>query len=209
MSPRLRNSRKPEVGSNQRSAVGSEPRNVRQATPPEIDACVLFRNLPGNCGLGAADRRAIRKYASQLNLDVAAGRGFDCLMTNDEHLRALNHQFRGHDYATDVLSFPSGAACGAAGELAISIERAAAQGREFGHSTMAEIQILMLHGVLHLIGHDHEQDRGEMRGLERALRLAYGLPPGLIGRRVRRASGWPKASPAGALRKPRSRRLPQ
>jgi probable rRNA maturation factor len=184
-------------------------RATRQATPPEIAACVLFRNLPRDCGLRAVDRRAIRRYASQLNLDVASGRGFDCLVTNDEHLRGLNRQFRGHDYGTDVLAFPSGAARGAAGELAISIERAAAQAREYGHSTAAEIQILMLHGVLHLIGHDHEQDRGKMRRLERTWRLAHDLPSGLIGRQAKRAAGRPKASAAGARPKQRSARLPQ
>lgn len=203
----------------QRSSVSRQPHNgrqiaakvhaTRQATPPEIDACVLFRNLPRDCGLRAADRQAIRKYASQLNLDVASGRGFDCLVTNDEHLRALNRQFRGHDYATDVLSFPSGAARGAAGELAISIERAAAQAREFGHSTAAEIRILMLHGVLHLIGHDHEQDRGEMRRLERVWRLAHDLPSGLIGRRTARAALRPRANSTGTRRKLRSEGLPQ
>jgi probable rRNA maturation factor len=177
-------------------------------TPPEIDACVLFRNLPRNCGLSPLDRRAIRKYASQLNLDVASGRGFDCLLTNDEHLRALNLQFRGNDYSTDVLSFPSGTARGAAGELAISMERAAAQARQFGHSTLVEIQILMLHGVLHLIGYDHERDSGEMRRLERIWRLAHDLPTGLIGRREKKAAV-PKARASVAGRKLRSGRATQ
>jgi probable rRNA maturation factor len=183
-------------------------RNSR-VTPPEIDACVMFRNLPRECALRPVDRRAIRKYASQLNMDVASGRGFDCLLTNDEHLRALNLQFRGNDYSTDVLAFPSGAARGAAGELAISIERAAAQARQFGHSMLVEIRILMLHGVLHLIGHDHEQDSGEMRQLERAWRLAHDLPSGLIGRREKRAAGRPKSSAAGTRPKTRSGRAAQ
>jgi len=225
MTPRLRNSRT-DRASYQRSAVSRQPSHgrqttgapsriagevhaTRQATPPEIDACVLFRNLPRECGLRAVDRRAIRQYASQLNMDVASGRGFDCLLTNDERLRALNLQFRGNDYPTDVLSFPSGTARGAAGELAISIERAAAQARQFGHSTVVEIRILMLHGVLHLIGHDHEQDSGEMRQLERAWRLAHELPSGLIGRQEKRAAARPKSSAAGTRTKTRSARAPQ
>jgi probable rRNA maturation factor len=225
MSPRLTNSRTTDAPGYKRSPVSNRPHNgyqmapvgskiaarvdgTQRATPPQIDACVLFSNLPRDCGLPAVDRRAIRKYASQLNLDVASGRGFDCLVTNDGRLRALNNQFRGRDYPTDVLSFPSGASRGAAGEIAISMERAAAQAHEFGHSTAVEIQILMLHGVLHLMGHDHEQDRGEMRRLERTWRLAYDLPSGLIGRRASRAAGRPKASAAATGLKPRSDRLP-
>ena len=192
-----------------RNSPVTPPETELRQTIPEIAACVMFRNLPSECGLHAVDRGAIRKYASQLNMDVASGRGFDCLLTNDAHLRALNLQFRGNDYSTDVLSFPSGAVRGAAGELAISIERAAAQARQFGHSTLVEIRILMLHGVLHLIGHDHEQDSGEMRQLERAWRMAHGLPSGLIGRRKKRAAGRPKSSAARTRPKTRSGRAAQ
>lgn len=71
------------------------------------------------------------------------------------------------------------------GELAISKERAAAQAREHGHSIEQEIQILMLHGVLHLLGMNHERDGGQMARAETAWRERLGLPAGLIERAAR------------------------
>jgi probable rRNA maturation factor len=97
----------------------------------------------------------------------------------------LNRRFRGKDRATDVLSF-SAAADDArkrfAGELAISAEMAAENARAFGHPAAVEIKVLVLHGVLHLAGYDHERDGGEMARCEEELRARLGLPPGLIGR---------------------------
>ena len=92
-------------------------------------------------------------------------------------------QFRGKDYATDVLSFPAEPSDARhLGDLAISTLRARAQAREFGHSTEDELRILMLHGVLHLLGHDHETDRGRMARVESRWRKELGLPNGLIER---------------------------
>jgi probable rRNA maturation factor len=119
---------------------------------------------------------------------VAKGRPFDCLLTGDAELRRLNGRFRGEDCATDVLSFPSaiatrsGPAAGPLGDIAISVARARAQGRRLGHSTETEIRILMLHGVLHLCGMDHESDRGGMARAEKRWRTRLGLPGGLIER---------------------------
>jgi probable rRNA maturation factor len=113
---------------------------------------------------------------------VAAGRAFTCLVTNDRELRRLNNDFLGHDYPTDVLSFPAPNANGNLGEIAISAERAAAQAQEFGHSTVDEIRILLLHGVLHLTGMDHEADQGEMQRSEEKWRAEFGLPGALIAR---------------------------
>jgi probable rRNA maturation factor len=93
----------------------------------------------------------------------------------------MNRKFRRKDYATDVLSFPANGG-DSLGELAISIDRAAAQAAEFGHSTEDEIRILMLHGILHLIGMDHETDSGRMARAEAAWRKRLGLPTGLIER---------------------------
>ena len=105
------------------------------------------------------------------------------LLADDKTLRRLNRQFRGKDRATDVLSFPaveSGA--GVAGDLAISLETAARQAKQYGHSLRDEVRVLLLHGVLHLAGFDHERDRGEMAAREAALRRELGLAVGLIGR---------------------------
>jgi probable rRNA maturation factor len=129
--------------------------------------------------------RALATFARKLQKDVAKGQPFDCLITGDAELRKLNRDFRGKDYATDVLSFPGDAGPWPArhmGDLAISIARARAQAREFGHSTEDEVRILMLHGVLHLLGMDHEADRGQMARAEKRWRKTLGLANGLIER---------------------------
>jgi probable rRNA maturation factor len=105
------------------------------------------------------------------------------LLAGDATLRRLNRQFRGKDKATDVLSFPaveSGA--GVAGDLAISLETAARQAAHFGHSLRDEVRVLLLHGVLHLAGFDHEKDAGEMAAREAKLRRDLGLESSLIAR---------------------------
>jgi len=127
-----------------------------------------------------ASQRAIRRFARRLEREVAKGGRFDCLVTGDAELRKLNRDFRGKDYATDVLSFPGGN--GHLGDLAISAARARAQARQFGHTTEDELRILMLHGVLHLLGMDHETDGGRMARAERRWRRELGLPDGLIER---------------------------
>jgi probable rRNA maturation factor len=81
-----------------------------------------------------------------------------------------------------VLSFPAPPSPDYLGEIAISWERAAEQAARYGHSAEQEIAILMLHGVLHLAGYDHETDRGRMARAESAWRRRLGLPDGLIER---------------------------
>jgi probable rRNA maturation factor len=141
------------------------------------DPLVLFRGVPR--GLS---REAVRDFAERLETEVAAGRAFCCLITNDAMLRRLNREFRGQDAPTDVLSFPSAAPDGALGDIAVSAGRAARQAGEFGHSLETEISILMLHGLLHLLGYDHETDRGRMRRAEAKWRRKLGLPAGLVER---------------------------
>jgi probable rRNA maturation factor len=142
---------------------------------------VTFRRVPTS-----VHPRAITLFARKLEREVARGGRFDCLVTGDAELRTLNKQFRGKDYATDVLSFPSRAlpngSVSTIGDLAISAVRARAQAREFGHTTEDELRILMLHGVLHLLGMDHEIDGGRMARAERRWRRELGLPNGLIER---------------------------
>ncbi|MBL8231017.1 MAG: rRNA maturation RNase YbeY, partial [Bryobacterales bacterium] len=89
-------------------------------------------------------------------------------------------------YPTDVLSFPEPAP-GFLGEIAISVDRAAAQAAEFGHTLEEEIEILMLHGALHLSGMDHEKDKGQMARAESKWRKHFGLPRGLIQRARKRS----------------------
>ena len=102
----------------------------------------------------------------------------DILITGARRLRELNRRFRKKDKATDVLSFsrPEG------GDIAISSEIAAANAARYGHAPADELKILILHGMLHLAGYDHERDNGEMASRENALRRRLGLPDALIKR---------------------------
>ncbi len=129
------------------------------------------------------DRSALGGFAARLSAELAGGAGFTCLFTGDRKLRDLNRQFLNHDYPTDVLSFPEPGPDGHLGEIAVSVARAKAQAAEFGHTLDEELKILLLHGVLHLLGHDHENDRGGMRRVETRWRKKLGLTRGLIERR--------------------------
>jgi probable rRNA maturation factor len=110
------------------------------------------------------------------------------LLTTDAAITKLNRQFRGKNKATDVLSFPAGRpirgshAEAIAGDLAISVTTALGQAAEQGHSLSMEIKVLILHGLLHLAGYDHEVDDGKMARRERLLRAELRLPQGLIER---------------------------
>lgn len=137
---------------------------------------VTFRRVPAD-----VRPRAIELFARKLQREVAKGRSFDTLITGDAELQRLNREYRDKDYTTDVLSFPSDSGP-SLGDLAISAARARAQAREFGHSTEDEIRILMLHGVLHLTGMDHETDSGAMARAEKRWRARLGLRTGLIER---------------------------
>jgi probable rRNA maturation factor len=107
----------------------------------------------------------------------------DVLLADDATVRRLNKTFRGKNKATDVLSFPAAEnPDGHAGDLAISLDTAARQAAAFGHSLRDEVRILLLHGLLHLSGMDHEIDNGEMAAREGALRRELRLPVTLIER---------------------------
>jgi probable rRNA maturation factor len=146
------------------------------------------------------DLQPLEQFAEALRDRVAKHRPFHCLLTGDAELRRLNHQFLGKNYPTDVLSFPANVAQALPpvrfslsrdtelsvhshlGDLAISLPRARAQARQHGHDLETEVRILMLHGVLHLLGMDHETDSGEMARAEKKWRKAFDLPGGLIER---------------------------
>jgi probable rRNA maturation factor len=111
-------------------------------------------------------------------------------IVSDARIRALNRQFRRKDQATDVLSFPSATpralrlAPGALGDIVVAQGVARRQAREAGHSYAAELKVLAMHGLLHLLGYDHHDpaDGGRMARLERRLRAQGGLGAGLIER---------------------------
>ena len=110
----------------------------------------------------------------------------DVLVTSDGTMKALNRRFRGKNMATDVLSFPVSVVDGLrktfAGEIAISADIARRNARALGHSAAEEVKILVLHGILHLGGYDHERDDGQMARREARLRAQFRLPIGLIER---------------------------
>ena len=107
----------------------------------------------------------------------------------DARVRELNRRYRGKDAATDVLSFQADEP-GELGDVVIALGVARRQAREAGHSLQTELRVLALHGLLHLLGYDHERDDGQMRRLEQRLRRAGGLREGLIER------GTPLSGPA-------------
>ena len=112
--------------------------------------------------------------------DRARG-GMTVALVPDGRIRALNRQYRKKDRPTDVLSFPSDER-GYLGDVVIARGVATRQAREAGHSLATELRVLALHGLLHLLGYDHERDDGRMARLERRLRRRGGLVEGLIER---------------------------
>ncbi len=128
--------------------------------------------------------RALGQFAARAQRAAGVRGEVDVLVTSSAELRRLNRRFRGKNAATDVLSFPS--ADGTAGDVAISAEVGAHNARRLGHSASDELKILILHGLLHLAGYDHETDAGEMARKEARLRRALGLPVALIERAGKR-----------------------
>ena len=127
---------------------------------------------------------ALRRFVARARRTAGLKGGVNVLVTSSAEMKSLNRRFRGKDQPTDVLSFPamSGAQKQLAGEIAISAEIAAQNARALGHSPAEEVKILVLHGVLHLRGYDHECDNGRMARREKQLRAKLHLPLGLIER---------------------------
>ena len=137
---------------------------------------VILRKPVKNVSAAALSRFAGRaKKAARLRGEVTV------LVTGNREIQQLNRQFRRKNKPTDVISFPS-EADGITGDIAISADIAQANARELGHATLAELKVLILHGMLHLAGFDHEVDNGQMARKETRLRRQLGLPVGLIER---------------------------
>jgi probable rRNA maturation factor len=166
----------PPSASAARSAPSVRPVNSKLSRLPSTRSLARFL-LPA--------RKAVR-----LKGDVTV------LLTTDRAIRRLNRQYRGIDKATDVLSFPAGDAevTGVAGDLAISVPTALRQAAQQGHTLAIEIKVLILHGLLHLAGFDHETDDGQMARRERALRARLELPQGLIERSTSGAKALAKSA---------------
>ena len=122
-------------------------------------------------------RRAdVAAFLDRLERQVA-GREIGVAVVSDAVIRRYNRQYRKMDKSTDVLSFEPD-------DLIISAETARRQARRLGHMVEEEMKVLLLHGVLHLMGYDHESDHGEMARLERRWRGRLGLPIALTERQV-------------------------
>jgi len=152
------------------------------------------RRRPTTLRVVIADERgdvaAARGLAAWLSrVAPARARGtVSVALVSDARVRALNRQYRRQDSATDVLSFPANPESripnpdAFLGDIVIARGVARRQAREAGHAEALELRVLALHGLLHLLGYDHERDRGRMRRVEQRLRRKGGLREGLIER---------------------------
>jgi probable rRNA maturation factor len=133
------------------------------------------RKVPVDCGRW----RAFAEKA--LRVVSAGGAGVTVAFVSDRAMRELNRRWRGKAGTTDVLSFPAGqdeferAEGASLGDVVVSVEQAARQAAEHGLSFENELEQLILHGLLHLCGYDHETDGGEMNALELKLRRRLGI----------------------------------
>lgn len=126
----------------------------------------------------------LARFLGQARRAVGLGGQVNVVVTTSRQMRELNRRFRGKDAATDVLSFPAPDELGhkLAGDIAVSAEIACDNAAALGHSTGTELKVLLLHGLLHLAGYDHESDGGQMARKELKLRRELKLPESLIER---------------------------
>ena len=119
-------------------------------------AIVLEKKMRG------VNSRKLASFVTEASRVIRLRGTVGVLITGNSAIRRLNSRFRGKKRSTDVLSFPPAANRDLAGDIAISIDIAGRNARLLGHSISDEIQILILHGLLHLAGYDHENDGGKM-----------------------------------------------
>jgi len=126
---------------------------------------------------GGPPRARVRRLLGRANRATGnRAREVSVLFCGDRLMAGLNRRWRGKDRSTDVLAFPAdGVAAGFLGDIVISIPYATRQARRHGESRAGEVDRLLLHGYLHLLGYDHETDRGEMETLEARLRKRFGI----------------------------------
>jgi probable rRNA maturation factor len=126
-------------------------------------------------GVSAAQ---IQRFARRAQKLAKISGEVDVLISGNRRLRELNRRFRRKDKPTDVLSFPRPTG----GDIAISADIARENAGRYGHGTAEELKVLVLHGMLHLAGYDHESDNGRMARAETRLRAQLRLPASLIDR---------------------------
>jgi probable rRNA maturation factor len=140
----------------------------------KLGVSVAVRNEAGRKGLGAAKVEMLAEITLRLARVPAAAYGFSLLFVNDRAMAGFNKKFLGRSGSTDVISWPMAPQEGqdempairGLGDIAISVPRAAAQAGEYGHGLRQELALLVVHGTLHLLGYDHQQDQGQMEELQ-------------------------------------------
>ncbi len=135
-----------------------------------VSDCEIVLQNPNHYPESAA-RRLRPWLAGLLAALVPEAGSFGARFASDREMRRVNRGFRGKDKTTDVLSFPGEE--GHLGDVLISVPTARRQAAEAGHGVDRELKVLLLHGVLHCLGYDHETDQGEMERLERRLRRTW------------------------------------
>jgi len=144
----------------------------------ETDLIVFRKQVVGT------SEQALARFVARARRAVKLQGAVTVLITSNAEMKKLNLHFRNQNKSTDVLSFAAAdnPKRTVAGDVAISIEIARENAKKLGHSMADEIKILILHGILHLAGYDHETDQGEMAVEEHRLRRALRLPATLIER---------------------------
>jgi probable rRNA maturation factor len=129
-------------------------------------------------------KSALTRFLNRARALLGLSGEVQILLTSDAAIKRLNKQFRNKNKPTDILSFPTPPEIAAqnAGDLAISLDTAARQAAEHNHPLQTELKVLILHGLLHLAGEDHETDSGQMAARELALRKKLKLRSALIER---------------------------
>jgi probable rRNA maturation factor len=133
--------------------------------PPDLEIVLLNRQRRHRI-----PRQRLLRVLAEAGELLGAGGELAVVFAGDRRMRALNRDYRGQDRATDVLSFAGPGGGEGLGDVVISVETAARNARRLGSSLTRELEVLALHGLLHVLGYDHETDDGTMARLETRLR---------------------------------------
>jgi probable rRNA maturation factor len=139
---------------------------------------VIFETVISGASPRSVSAAQLQRFARRAQKLAEVQGEVDILIATNKRLRDLNRRFRRKNKPTDVLSFPRSSG----GDIAISAQIALDNAQHYGHSLVSELKILVLHGMLHLAGYDHESDNGRMARVESRLRSQLKLPASLIDR---------------------------
>jgi len=140
-----------------------------------FDIIAFMIELDNRTSLGVNEQLLARITKTLTKKDI------ELIVTNDDEMRSINSEFRGIDKPTDVLSFPyEDMPMSPLGSIVISSSHVQEKAQEFSHTNDDEFTLLFIHGILHLLGFDHEVDNGEMRAKEKKLIEQFNLPNSLI-----------------------------